>query len=97
MLRRLVIGAALVCLMGASAYAQDEEQAAEEVDNECTEQLTRAEELVFDKIEANALSEAEAETVHQLLDEADAFCTEGNFPEASAKLAAVNKMVAKGN
>ena len=92
MLRRVVIGVAIACLMGGAAYAVDEEPAG---DNECTTQLTAVEETVHDKIESNALSEADAEKVNQLLDEADALCTEGNFTEASATLAAINKMVAK--
>jgi hypothetical protein len=89
MLRRSVLGVAIVCLVGGAAYAQDE------VDNECTAQLTAAEEAVHDKIEANALSEADAEKVNELLDEADALCTEGKLAEASATLATVNKMIGK--
>jgi hypothetical protein len=89
MLRRAVLGVAIVCLMGGAATAQDE------VVNECTTQLTAAEEAVHDKIEANALSEADAEKVNELLDEADALCTEGKFEEASATLANVNKMIGK--
>jgi hypothetical protein len=92
MLRRAVLGVAVLCLMGGAAYAQDETEG----DNECTQQLTVAEETVHDKIEANALSEADAEKVNELLDEADALCTEGKFPEASATLATINKMVAAG-
>jgi hypothetical protein len=91
MLRRVVVGVAMACLMGGAAYAVDEEP----VDNECTEQLTAAEEAVQNKIDANALSEADAEKVNELLDEADALCTEGNFKDASATLATVNSMVAK--
>jgi hypothetical protein len=41
------------------------------------------------------LSDADAEKVNELLDEADAQCTEGNFKDASATLATVNGMVAK--
>ena len=91
MLRRVVIGVAMACLMGGTAYAVDEEA----VDNECTEQLTAAEEAVHNKIDANALSEADAEKVNELLDQADALCTEGKFQDASATLATVNKMVGK--
>jgi len=90
MLRRVVIGVAMACLMGGAANAVDEEPA---VDNECTAQLTAVEETVHDKIESSALSEADAEKVNELLDEADALCTEGKFTEASATLATVNKMV----
>ena len=39
------------------------------------------------KIDANALSEDDAEKVNELLDQADALCTEGNFKDASAALA----------
>ena len=93
MLRRVVIGVAMACLMGGTAYAVDEEA----VDNECTEQLTAAEEAMQSKIDANALSEDEAEKVNELLDEADALCTEGKFPEASAKLATVKGAINNGN
>ena len=91
MLRRAVLGVAIACLMGGAAYAQDETEG----DNECTSQLTAVEETVHDKIEANALSEDDANKVNELLDEADALCTEGKFTEASATLATVNKMVGK--
>lgn len=89
MLRRAVLGVAMMCLVVGSAYAQEEAEG----NSECTAQLTAAEEKVHDKIEANALSEADAEKVNQLLDEADALCTEGKLEEASATLATVNKMV----
>jgi len=65
MLRRVVIGVAIACLMGGAAYAVDEDPA---VDNECTAQLTAVEETVHDKIESSALSEADAEKVNELLD-----------------------------
>ena len=64
-------------------------------DNECAQQLTTAQETVQDRIDANALSEADAEKINELLDEADALCTEGKCAEASATLDTVNKMVAK--
>ncbi len=90
MLRRVVIGVAMACLMSGAAYAVDEE-----VDNECTQKLSATEEAVQNKIDANALSDEEAEKVNQMLDEADALCTEGKFPEASATLDTINKMVGK--
>jgi len=89
--RRVVIGVAMACLMSGAAYAVDEE----EVDNECTQKLSATEEAVQNKIDANALSDDEAEKVNQMLDEADALCTEGKFPEASATLDTINQMVAK--
>lgn len=91
MLRRVVIGVAMACLMGGTAYAVDEDAG----DNECTAQLSSVEELVHDKIEANALSDAEADKVNELLDEADALCTEGKFTEASAILTTIGGLVAK--
>jgi hypothetical protein len=99
MLRRVAIAAAVMCFMAGTAYAQDNGMAQEEAveNSECAQQLTSAQEAVQDKIDANALSEEEAEKIYLLLDEADALCTEGNGAEASAKLAAVTKMVGKGN
>jgi hypothetical protein len=89
-----VIGVAIACLMGGAAYAVDENEGTGE-DNECTAQLTTVEETVHDKIDSNALNEADAEKVNELLDEADALCTEGKFTEASATLATINKMIGK--
>lgn len=89
MIRHAVLGVALLCLIGGAAYAQD----MMEEDNECNQQLTALEEKVHDKIEANALSEADAEKVNEMLDEADALCTEGKFNEASATLASITKIV----
>jgi hypothetical protein len=91
MLRRVVIGACFACLMGGTAYAVDENAP----DNECTEQLSQAEDVVNDKIEANAFSEDDANKVNELLDEAEADCNAGDFKEAEATLATVNKMAAK--
>ena len=93
MLRRVVIGVAIAGLMAPGAYAQDEEPAP---DSECAQQLTTAQEVVQDKVDSNALSEADQEKIYALLDEADALCTEGKSQEASAALATVNTMVAKG-
>jgi hypothetical protein len=94
MLRGVVIGVAIAGLIAGAAYAQDGEEAAP--DSECAQQLTTAQEMVQDKVDANALSEADQEKVYALLDEADALCTEGKSQEASAALATVSQMVAKG-
>jgi len=64
-------------------------------DNECIEQLIAAEDTLRDKLEANTLSEADVDNVNELLDQADALCTDGKFAEATATLATVNKMVGK--
>lgn len=90
MIRHAVLGAALLSLVSGAAYAQDEMPAG---DNECNQQLTAAEEKVHDKVDANALSEADAEKVYLMLDEADALCTEGKIDEANATLANINKMI----
>ncbi len=92
MLRRVVIGAALACLMGGAAYAVDEPA---EGDDECTRQLAATEEAVQNKVEASTISEEDTEKVNELLDQADAQCTEGNLAEATQTLAKVNGIVAK--
>jgi hypothetical protein len=92
MLRRAVIGVAMACLMGGTAYAVDEEP----TDTACSDQVTAADEAIQSKIDANALSEDEADKLNRLLDEADALCTQGKFQEASAKLAAVNGAMNNG-
>jgi ABC-type sugar transport system substrate-binding protein len=95
MLRRVVIGASLACLLSGAAYAVDEVVEPAEGEDQCAQQLAAAEEAVQNKIDANALSEADTEKVNELLDQADAQCTEGNLAEATATLATVNKMVGK--
>jgi hypothetical protein len=92
MLRRAVIGVAMACLMGGTAYAVDEEP----TDTACSDQVTAADEAIQSKIDANALSEDEADKLNRLLDEADALCTQGKFQEASAKLATVNGAMNNG-
>ena len=84
--------ALLACAMALSACANTVRGAGQDV----KATANAVEETVQYKIEANALSEADAEKVNELLDEADALCTEGKFPEASATLATINKMVAAG-
>ena len=64
-------------------------------DNECIEQLITVEESVHDKLNTSALSEVDVNNVNELLDQADALCTEGKSAEATATLATVNKMVGK--
>jgi hypothetical protein len=94
MLRRVVIGAALACLMGGAAYAVDEPPA-EGGDDQCTSQLAAAEEALETKREANTINEDDTQKAYELLDKADGECTEGNLAEATATLAAVNGIVAK--
>ena len=92
MLRRVAIGAALVCLMGGTAYAVDEPA---EGDDQCTQQLAATEEAVESKQEAKPMSEEDFAKVNELLDQADAQCTEGNLKEATATLATVTGMISK--
>ena len=91
MLKRVVIGAAaLVCLLGPAAYAQDEGM---EMDDECTQRLAAAEEAVATKQENAPMSDEEFAKVNELLDQADAQCTEGDLDGATQTLANVNSMI----
>ena len=75
MLKRVVIGVSLACLMGGAAYAADEPPptaAPAEGDDQCSQQLATTEAAVQSKVEANALSEADTDKVNELLDQADA-------------------------
>jgi hypothetical protein len=90
MLKRIAIGACLVCVMAGTAYAVDDQAGLDA----CTEELARAEGLFHDQIEGeSSMSEADVEKASLLLDEADALCTAGSFAEASKTLAAVTKLV----
>jgi 6-phosphogluconate dehydrogenase (decarboxylating) len=103
MRKRIMTSACLVLLMGGAAYAVDDkakEQAQDQAtdkakEQKCIEQLIRAEKLVYDKVKAKTLSEAQAEEINVLLDEADALCTEGNYGRASKTLRTVNKKATK--
>jgi hypothetical protein len=92
MLKRIAIGACLVCLIGGIAYAADEPAGD---DTQCNEQLSKTEQLVDSKIEADALNEADVEKIDELLDEADSLCEDGKYKEASDTLATVTDMVSK--
>ena len=95
MLRRVVIGAALACLLGGTAYAVDEATVPAEGDDQCTQQLAATEEAVESKQEAKPMSEEDFAKVNELLDQADAQCTEGNLKEATATLATVTSLISK--
>ena len=92
MLRRVAIGAALACLMGGTAYAVDEPA---EGDDQCTQQLAVTEEAVESKQEAKPMSEEDFAKVNELLDQADAQCTEGDLAGATKTLGGVSAMLAK--
>ena len=68
---------------------------AEDPATACVQELAAAEEAFQSKLDAKALSEADAEKLNQLLDDADAFCTGGDVKGARQALATVNDMVAK--
>jgi len=68
---------------------------AEDPATACVQELAAAEEAFQSKLDARALSEADAEKLNQLLDDADASCTGGDIKEARQTLATVNDMVAK--
>ncbi len=86
MRERIVISFCILVLMSCTSYAQDAGQA-------CMDQLAKTESLVDQKFEAKALDEGEVEDVNMLLDEVDAFCTEGKYKEAKKALADVNKVL----
>jgi hypothetical protein len=68
---------------------------AEDPTTTCVQELAASEEAFQSKLDAKALSEADAEKLNQLLDDADAFCTGGDVKGARQTLATVNDMVAK--
>lgn len=68
---------------------------AEDPTTTCVRELAASEEAFQSKLDAKALSEADAEKLNQLLDDADAFCTGGDVKGARQTLATVNDMVAK--
>ena len=88
-------GATLACLLSGAAYAVDEAVEPAEGEEQCTQQLAAAEEAGQNKIDAKTRSEADTEKVNELIDQADAQCTEGNLAEATATLATVNKLGGK--
>ncbi len=103
MLRRVVIGASLLFLLAGAAYAQEEgaappAAAAEEGEGEgdaCSQALAATEESVRDKLESGSMNDADTEKVNELLDQADAQCTEGDMDGATATLDQVKTMVVK--
>jgi hypothetical protein len=98
MLKRVVIGVSLACLMGGAAYAVDAPPPAAEPaegDDQCSQQLSATESAVQSKVEANALSEADTDKINELLDQADAQCTEGDLAGATKTLGGVNALLTK--
>ena len=85
----------------APAGAQDEATppaAGDEGEGEgdaCSQALAATEESVRDKLESGSTNDADTEKVNELLDQADAQCTEGDMDGATATLEQVKTMVAK--
>jgi hypothetical protein len=92
-MRRIVTSICLALLSSGTASAAEDKAG----DAKCTEQLIQAEALVYGKIKANALTEAKAEEITALLDEADALCTVGKYEKAAATMTKVERMVAKAS
>jgi hypothetical protein len=94
MLKRVVTATALTWLMLAPALAV-EEGAGAAPEDPCSQQLAAVEEAVATRQENAPLSEDDFNKVNELLDQADAQCTEGNLPEATATLATVSGLIQK--
>ena len=88
MLKRIAIAAVAACALASTAYAVEQT-----ADPACVEQLTKAEEMVHDKVDSNALSEQDTEKVNELLDQADMQCSEGAVEEANTTLATIHSML----
>jgi hypothetical protein len=84
-----VTGVAAAAIIGGGAYAQDQKAP----EPGCEQQLIATQALVQAKVEADALSEDEQEAIYEILDNADALCTDGKSDEANTTLAAVGKMI----
>jgi hypothetical protein len=61
----------------------------------CVRELAASEKAFQSKLDAKSLNEADAEKLTQLLDDADAACSEGDVRNAREKLETVNETVAK--
>ena len=94
MLKRVVTVTALTYFLASPALAI-EEGAGAAPEDPCSQQLAAVEEAVATRQENAPLSEDQFNKVNELLDQADAQCTEGNLPEATATLATVNGMIQK--
>ncbi len=93
MVRNVVIGVSLACLIGGATYAADEEVTPKDDGAACTRQLASTDAALLDRLGAKTLSEADIDTINELLDEADASCTEGDMKAATRSLAKANRML----
>lgn len=91
MLKRVVIGAvAVACLLVGAAHAQEEGM---QLDDECTQRLAATEEAVATRQESAPMSDEDFAKINELLDEADAQCTEGNLDGATATLGTISGLI----
>ena len=92
MLRRVVIGVAMACLMSGAAYAQDETEAPA---SPCTDRLDSVADIVADKVNSGALSDDDAQKANEMLDTAQGQCTDGDSAAAFKTLDSVLAMTGK--
>lgn len=97
MLKRVAIGLCLACLLGGTAYAADDQPPPgdDQGEDQCDQLLASTEEAVRDKVEADKISDADTDKLNELLDQADAQCTDGNMAGANQTLAQVKSALAK--
>ena len=93
MMRNVAIGVSLACLIGGAAYAADEDVTPKDGDTACNQKLASTEEVLLDRLGAKTLSEADIDTINELLDKADAACTAGKIWAATKPLAKANRML----
>ena len=94
MLKRVVTVTALTCFLAGPALAVDESVGAAPEDP-CSQQLAAVEEAVATRQENAPLSDEEFAKVNELLDQADAQCTEGNLQDATATLSTVSGLIGR--
>jgi hypothetical protein len=93
MVRNVAIGVSLACLIGGAAYSADEDVRPKDGDAACNQKLASAEAALLDRLGAKTLSEENIDTINELLDKADAACTEGNMKAATRSLAKANRLL----
>ncbi len=93
MVRNVAIGVSVACLIGGAAYAADEDVTPKDGDTACNQKLASTEEVLLDRLGAKTLSEEDIDTINELLDKADASCTEGKTKAANRALAKANRML----
>jgi hypothetical protein len=94
MLKRVVTVTALTCFLASPALAI-EEGAGAAPEDPCSQQLAAVEEAVATRQENAPLSDEEFAKVNELLDQADAQCTEGNLQDATATLSTVSGLIGR--